>query len=178
MGERIGLTKDSFFRFFNGNEEEEKAGMVTGQGVETGQVVGRPNFLPWPSPGLLVYTFDPALLGFLDAHSPVPPVRSTTGFNSRAPPPRPALHPGPRLADLLHTPFVPRAIEAPGCTFPGSTGAGEEWRLTTPRPAARCFTHSAPTGAYVLSLRLVAHFILLPFWAKFCFLFFILILSR
>ena len=104
-------------------------------------------------------------------HSPVPPVRSTTGFDSRAPPPRPALHPGPRLADLLHTPFVLRAIEAPGCTFPGSTGAGEEWRLTTPRPAARCFTLSAPTGAYVLSLRLVAHFILLPLWANFCFLF-------
>ena len=54
MGERIGLTKDSFFRFFNGNEEEENTGMVTGQGVETGQVVGRPDFLPWPSPRLLV----------------------------------------------------------------------------------------------------------------------------
>ena len=29
-------------------------GMVTGHGVETGQFVGRPDFLPWPSPGLLV----------------------------------------------------------------------------------------------------------------------------
>ena len=79
-------------------------------------------------------------------HSPVPPVRSTTGFDSRAPPPRSSLHPDPRLADLLHTPFVPRAIEAPGCTFPGSTGAGEEWPLTTPRPAARCLPSPLPPG--------------------------------